>query len=136
MLNYKKKFRLQIIKLVFGSLLCLPATAQVIQKQESPSDTLSYKDLPFAQEFHDGYNIGTSLLDNQVRGIASDKLGNIWIATASGVFRKQPGTRVWEPIISGEDRGPAYSVIANDDGDILLGTWDGIYRFSHAKLTK
>jgi streptogramin lyase len=136
MLNSKKQFRLQIINLLLGSLLCLPAIAQVIQKQESQSGALSVPDLPFAQEFHDGYNIGTNLLDNQVRGIVSDKLGNIWIATASGVFRKQPQARNWEPIITGEDRGPAYSVIANENGDVLLGTWDGIYRFSHAKLTK
>ncbi len=128
MLNSKREFLKQIITLLVGSLLLMPATAQPLQKQESQSDTLAYQDLPFAQEFHDGYQIGTNHLDNQVRGITSDKLGNIWIATASGVFRKQPGTRNWEPIITGEDRGPAYSVIANDDGDVLLGTWDGIYR--------
>ena len=95
-----------------------------------------YHDVPFVQEFHEAFMISNNQSDNDVRSIAVDHESNVWIATASGVFNKKPGKTNWEPIIAGEDRGPAYSVVVNPDGDILLGTWNGIYRYRNNNLTK
>ena len=95
-----------------------------------------YKDVPFIQESHDGYKISKNPADNEVRSIEVDREQNIWIATPSGVFFKKPGQRGWEPVISGTDRGPAYAVSLNENGDVLLGTWNGIYRFRNHQLKK
>ncbi len=95
-----------------------------------------YKDVPFIQETHDGYKISENADDNEVRSIAVDKESTVWVATASGVFRKKAGTRQWELIISGENRGPAYSVVVKEDGTVLLGTWNGLYSWANHQLKK
>jgi streptogramin lyase len=88
------------------------------------------------QEVHDAYKVSNNQEDNEVRSIAIDKTANVWIATASGVFCKMAGTREWKPVISGEERGPAYSIVVNPDGAVVMGTWNGIFRFRDQKLTK
>ncbi|MDP2337363.1 MAG: two-component regulator propeller domain-containing protein [Bacteroidota bacterium] len=95
-----------------------------------------YPDTAFVQETHDAYMVSPDNEDNQVRSIAVDQAANVWIATASGIFRKTADSRKWEPIISGEDRGPAYSIVVNPDGAVLIGTWNGIYRFFNTQLQK
>ncbi len=95
-----------------------------------------YTDVPFIQETHIGFRVSNNPADNEVRSISVDKEANVWIATASGVFVKKPDSREWHPIISGKERGPAYAVTVTEKGDVLLGTWDGIYRFSNHQLKK
>ncbi len=111
---------------------CLQAPKDEVTKQIFTAT----KDTAFVQESHDAYLISNNKEDNEVRSITVDKESNVWIATASGIFRKGVGTRIWEPVISGEERGPAYSVVANPDGAVLMGTWNGIYRFSNHQLLK
>lgn len=106
------------------------------KKSQNISFEGAYQDGPFMQEFHDAYKIGDNPADNEVRSIVADMESNIWIATASGIFMKKPYSRVWRPIIAGDDRGPAYSVVVNPKGDVLMGTWNGIYRFSNNILKK
>ena len=95
-----------------------------------------YNDTAFVQETHDGYLISANSEDNEVRSIAIDNGSNVWIATASGVFRKGADSRAWEPIITGPERGPAYCVVVNPDGAVLMGTWNGIYRYFKNQLRK
>jgi ligand-binding sensor domain-containing protein len=95
-----------------------------------------YSDIPFIQEYHEGFMVSGNINDNEVRSIAVDRESNIWIATASGVFKKEAGRREWEEIISGEERGPSYSVVVNSSGDILIGTWNGLYRYSDNILAR
>lgn len=109
---------------------------QVSKKTDSKADLAVYQDVPVVQEFHDAYKITNNQSDNEVRSIAVDKESNVWIATASGVFLKKADSRVWNPIITGDERGPAYSVVINPDGDVLMGTWDGIYRYRNHLLKK
>lgn len=130
------KYLFQFLILISLFALSFFSCNQDDKAKTSTIDIPVYQDLPFVQEIHDGCQIGKNQVDNEVRSIAVDKEGNVWIATASGVFRKKPGSRVWDPVISGKDRGPAYAVCANDNGDVLLGTWDGIYRFSNHRLNK
>jgi len=105
-------------------------------KSEIKTASVSYYDTPFVQEVHDGFKISDNPADNEVRSIAVDQGANVWIATASGIFCKKSGTRRWEPVILGEDRGPAYSVVVNPDGTVVMGTWNGIFSFRNQKLTR
>ncbi len=105
-------------------------------REVSSQEKTTYLDTPFVQEFHDGYLVSKEKKDNEVRSIVADKSSNIWIATASGIFRKESGSRDWIPVISGAERGPAYAVVVNPDGAVLMGTWNGIYRFYHNQLRK
>lgn len=106
------------------------------KKTEKVSDALVYKDIPFIQETHNAYKISNIKEDNEVRSIAVDSYSNIWIATASGVFVKKQDSGIWEPVITGNETGPAFSVVSNANGDVLMGTWNGVYRYSNNLLVK
>jgi streptogramin lyase len=116
-------------------LVGVSCSNQTSQKEQVQSDA-GYRDIPFIQETHDGFIIGENAADNEVRSIAVDKESTVWIAAASGVFKKAEGSRNWESVITGEDQGPAYSVLIQGNGSILMGTWNGVYGFSEGKLTK
>lgn len=104
-------------------------------QQTAAIDSL-YTDVPFIQETHDGFLIGKNDADNEVRSIAVDNNSAVWIATASGIFIKEVDSREWQPVITGNDRGPAYSVLIKNDGTVLMGTWNGIYSWFENRLTK
>ena len=91
---------------------------------------------PFIQETHIAFPVGTDSRSNEIRDIAVDKNQNIWIATADGIFRKETDSGKWDKIILGEERGPAYAVTVEDDGSVLLGTWDGLYTYRDGRLKK
>ena len=106
------------------------------KKAESKPDIKPYQDIPFIQEFHEAYKVSNTQADNEIRSIAVDLGSNVWIATSSGVFFKKMNGRIWNPVILGEERGPSYSLAINPNGDVLMGTWNGIYRFSKGMLKK
>ena len=106
------------------------------EKAEPVNSLATYIDVPFLQETHDGFIVGQNPSDNEVRSIAVDGESTVWIATASGIFKKADGSRNWEPMITGDDRGPAYTVLIQENGLVLMGTWNGVYSFSNGKLTK
>ena len=105
------------------------------RKLMDPSENV-YQDSSFIQEYHNAFFISTIREDNEVRSITVDNESNVWIATASGVFVKKLDSAIWEPVIGEDDRGPAYSVISNNDGDVLMGTWNGIYRYRNNSLVR
>jgi hypothetical protein len=106
------------------------------QEKQNIQPVRIYNDSAFIQESHIPYKIGHQSGDNSIRSIAVDHESNIWIATTNGVFCKKSSSKEWEPIITGEDRGPAYSVVVNPSGVIMLGTWNGLYLFSKNQLKK
>jgi hypothetical protein len=114
----------------------LPSCKTEAEKQEAKAQPSIYEDVPFIQESHDAHFISNIPGDNEVRSIAVDLNSNIWIATASGIFYKKADSRTWQPVITDENRGPAYSVTVNPNGDVLMGTWNGIYRFKNNDLVK
>ena len=117
-------------------VLILSSFKPVSEKEALKPGLTSYQDAPFIQEIHDAFKISDNPADNEVRSIAVDKAANVWIATASGIFCKKEGTREWKPVIPGEERGPAYSVVVNPDGAVIMGTWNGIFSFREQKLIK
>lgn len=95
-----------------------------------------YHDVPFQQEYHDAYTVGENPAANNVRKIAVDAADNVWIATAAGVFVKENNQRDWQPVFTGENRGPAYTVVVDSTNAVWLGTWNGVYRVQNQKLTR
>ena len=132
-----KKLNSRLFLIIQGVFLVIFLSCQQeAKKAENYSQPVVYQDVPFVQESHDAFKISDNPADNEVRSIAVDHESNIWIATASGIFCKHTGSREWKPVISGEERGPAYSVVVNINGDVLMGVWNGVYRFSNQKLKK
>lgn len=132
-----RKLKLSFFHVIFCILVvCLISCRQEAKKTDSSAQSEVYQDTPFVQETHDAFQISKNKADNEVRTIAVDLESNVWIATASGVFRKGADTKIWLPVITGEFRGPAYAVTVNPNGDVLMGTWDGIYRYSNKQLKK
>jgi hypothetical protein len=101
---------------------------------DSNMDT--YYDVPFIQEYHEAYMVSNNIADSEIRSIAVDHNSIVWIAAATGVFKKESGKKEWEEVISGDERGPAYSVVVNHYGDILIGTWNGLYRYRNKMVAK
>jgi hypothetical protein len=138
MMSYFKSY-LQMQSWVIAGILIagnLNSCRPVAEKEPAKQKLTAYPDTAFVQESHDAYMISENREDNEVRSIAVDEASNVWIATASGIFRKAHHSRSWEPVILGAARGPAYSVAVSRDGSILMGTWNGIYRFSNNQLLK
>ncbi len=106
------------------------------KKINSHPENEDYKDVPFIQETHVGYKISDNADDNEVRSIAVDKQSNVWVATAAGIFRKSAESRKWDEIITGENKGPAYSVVIAEDGTVLFGTWNCLYSYANLQLKK
>ena len=101
------------------------------------SDHTAYTDEPFIQEFHEGFLVSNEETGaNDVRAVQPDNADNIWIATKSGVYRKNPDSREWVIMIAGSDQGPAYDVELDNNGNVWIATWNGIYSNKSGKLKK
>ena len=101
-------------------------------KSEEP-----YKDIPFVQEYHEGFLVDGNNDDaNNVRAIQPDQSGNIWIATKNGIYKKSPNSRQWNLMIDGEDQGPGYDVKIDQQGNVWIAAWNGIYSNISGKIEK
>lgn len=94
-----------------------------------------YKDIPFDQEYHQAYAIGSKDAENDVRSITIDLQGTIWVATGAGFFKKQNQSTEWQPILI-DTLGPAYAVQLGAGGEVYLGSWNGLYTFKNNIITK
>ncbi|MFC5408828.1 regulator [Larkinella bovis] len=106
------------------------------RSDQAAGEQTVHQDLPFWQEYHEGYPISTNPAENQVRGIAVDQHNVVWVATAAGVFRKKPEERLWTGVLSPADQGPSFDVVADADSVVWLGTWNGLYRFKNERLER
>jgi hypothetical protein len=89
------------------------------------------KDEPFPQEFHEAYPF-----DESVRKIIADRDQNVWIATVSGIWKKNKNERIWNQVLNREDRGPAFSLASDDKGRIWMGTWNAVWCMEGKSLKK
>jgi len=121
--------------LLLGSTLPITSCVQEKKPSEPAADT-SIRDTPFVQERHTAFPVGSDPEANEVRSIVADNRQHIWIATAAGIFGKEATATVWNPVITGSDRGPAYAVALEEDGTLLLGTWNGLYSYRDGALRK
>ena len=89
----------------------------------------------FLQEYHEGYPVGKTAAENNVRSIAVDKSSAIYIATAAGAFKKNEGETTWNLLpFSDTDKGPAYVVAVDINGVIWIGTWKGVFKLQNNLL--
>lgn len=122
--------------------ILIPILFSCLNNQDTSSDKEekdinSYIDIPFEQEYHEGYIVDKNNAEaNDIRSIQPDKQGNIWIATKHGVYKKAPISRGWELMISGEQQGPAYDVKMDDQGHVWIATWNGVYTNINGALSK
>lgn len=112
-------------------LSCKPDSEQ----QSIPNSSSGISDEAFSQELHEAFFISNNPEENEVRDVALDGEDQVWVATAGGVFRKSPDSKEWIPVITGEDRGPAYAVEVDASGKVWLGTWNGLYLFQNNQLS-
>lgn len=87
----------------------------------------SAEDLPFVQEYHEAFSLGTESGMNDVRAVAVDGAGNVWAATGAGLGVLKPSEQTWTWPLSEENRGPAFALAADPDGTVWAGLWNGVY---------
>ncbi|MEP6845664.1 MAG: two-component regulator propeller domain-containing protein, partial [Panacibacter sp.] len=115
------------MKFIFTTLFFLQFSLLAVAQQTSFTDTT------FSQEYHVAYPVGTEK-GNEVRSIAADKEGNIWIATAAGVLMKKTNEQAWISPFTDTDKGPSFAVTTDKEGAVWMGTWNGVYFFKNKKL--
>jgi len=92
-----------------------------------------YRDTAFWQEYHEAYAIPEKLGSADVRSLVVDAHDNVWIATASGVFQKRSGEKVWTHVIPEGDQGPSFAVAVDSRSTVWLATWNNLYRVEDGK---
>jgi streptogramin lyase len=93
-------------------------------------------DIPFDQEYHEAFPVAEKAGANDVRAVAVDGQGGVWIAAAAGVYHLAAGKKEWVSLFSEEDAGPAFTVAADASGAIWAGTWKGLYRSEGERLVR
>ncbi|MBB5284132.1 hypothetical protein HNQ92_002275 [Rhabdobacter roseus] len=134
MLLAKSTLRAALWALVGGLVLACQSTPPEQEVAES-----TYQDVPFWQEYHEAYPVGSTPEANDVRSIAVDRQGQVWIATAAGIFVKKETESTWSSPFQEGGRatpGPAYVVAVDAQDNVWLGTWDGLYKYHRGTLEK
>ncbi|MEA3478580.1 MAG: regulator, partial [Bacteroidota bacterium] len=129
---------MRYLKFVFLTSLVFSCTYQSdSDKNQDVKDQGPYMDIPFIQEFHDGYMVDEEIAGaNDVRAIQADGDNRIWIASKAGAYMKKPDSRHWELVISGSDQGPAYDIKTDKQNIVWIATWNGIYNNSSGEMEK
>lgn len=104
------------------------ACAQERREAAASASLATFRDTAFWQEYHEAYPIPEALGSGEVRSIAVDGQNTVWIATASGVFKKKTGDKGWAHAIAAADQGPSFAVAVDRDDAVWLATWNNLYR--------
>lgn len=123
------------MKRLFPLILFLSVLSIIVNAQLS-NVPAKYTDTAFWQEYHEIYRVDNKLSDNDIRSIAIDGESGVWIATATGVYRKEKNKKDWERIIKEKEKGPAYHIMVDNSGTVWIGTWNGVYSFKNNSLHK
>lgn len=110
------------MKIVLLAALLLISSGSLLAQGASP-DTM------FEQEYHEAYPVSEPI-DPNVRSISVMPNGTVLIATASGAYQMQKGSRQWKSLQSNANEGPAYAVLSGLDNVAWVGTWNGLYRLN------
>lgn len=95
--------------------------------QNSDWQLLKFKDEKFIT-----YNLGKSL--NATQGI-SDREGNFWLASTAGLRRLRPQVISTLSVNDGLVNNEVYPILQTSNGDIFIGTVQGVNRYSNGKIT-
>ncbi|ACT95514.1 ligand-binding sensor domain-containing protein [Dyadobacter fermentans] len=120
-------------QLIAGLLCALLPLLYSCRSEKTVDDGASfYQDEPFTQEFHEAH----AMEGNDVRAVLPDRDGNVWAATAKGVFRKMRGYNNWVPVLDGDENGPSFALAQDSIGTIWLGMWNGLYQYKNGTISK
>ena len=88
-------------------------------------------DEPFVQEYHEPFPItpDPKAAANDVRRVAVDKRGNVWAATAGGLYVLTPDAGEWSAPMADEGAGPVFDVTSGPEETVWAGAWNGLWRF-------
>ncbi len=120
-----KKFRI-----LLAPFVCL----LIISKSDAQQN--DFTDTTFWQEYHIAYPTGSDVKEKEIRSIVADRAGNIWIATAAGVFVKKVNESTWGHPFTETDRGPAFAVLVDAEGAVWMGVWNGVYKLKNNILQR
>jgi signal transduction histidine kinase/ligand-binding sensor domain-containing protein len=88
---------------------------------------LRYKDNRFTS-----YNLSESV--GGIQGI-TDREGNFWLATSTGLRRLRQKLITSLSVKDGLNRNEVYPLLETADGDVLIGTVQGVNRYREGKIT-
>ena len=91
----------------------------------------SVTDTPYWQDWHEAASLATPE-QNDVRAVAFDHRGRLWCATAAGVFWRD-GLQ-WRTPTGGEALGSTHCFLAERDGTLWIGNWQGLFRFDGERV--
>ena len=63
---------------------------------------------------------------DDVRGVTVDSKGTVWVATKGGLGRVAKGKI--QPLALETINGPTFDVATDEQGQVWLGAWNGLYR--------
>lgn len=109
----------------------LVASWLMLAAQGVRADQTPVADTPFTQEFRETFWLAAMPAENDVRSIARDGSGRIWIANSQGVFYRS-GDR-WVAAQQELVEGPAYTLQADSAGNVWIGSWRGLFRATAAQ---
>lgn len=84
-------------------------------------------DTPFVQEYHQAYPLNDGDGNNDVRTVAVDRKGDIWVGTRAGAFRLDRRTKQWVGLLNDDEAGPVYDIDVDRAGKVWVGVWNGLY---------
>ncbi len=84
------------------------------------------KEKPFVQEYHKPYPLQTTE-QNDVRAVAVDLSGIVWVGTKAGLFKLDQSNGNWKSVFSDKDQGSVYDLFVDTKGKIWVAAWNGVY---------
>jgi hypothetical protein len=104
------------------------------------------RDTPFAQEYREPF-LATQVDPNDKDGrrrmfkqatfalaVTTNENGetDVWVARAGGVFRWDGSG--WQPPAGAAIDGPVFDLLVDENGDVLVAAWDGLYTLGDGEL--
>ncbi|MEO9894236.1 two-component regulator propeller domain-containing protein [Aurantibacter sp.] len=127
--------RNSILLLLLVVLSCKQVENNIVEAEIE--DKLFYADVPFEQEYHEGFLVDADNSDaNDIRAVLPDFDQTIWAATKNGVYKKIATSQDWKPLFSDKDSGPAYDIALDSSGAVWMATWNAVYSYQSGKLEK
>jgi hypothetical protein len=115
------------IGLVSG-LAAVLAALGLVGRAAAPTDWAVIHDV------HEPHPLASPAADD-VRAIAADPQGHIWVATRAGVFSLPRPGAAWVPVDGPQPQGPVFAVAADARGAVWAGAWNGLLRIVDGKAT-
>jgi len=84
-------------------------------------------DAPFDQEYREAFLVGPTAEHSDVRSMAIDGAGRLWVASRGGISFHDGNA--WHTPGDQPLDGPAYDVVVDKSGVVWVGAWNGLYRY-------